>query len=308
MKRSGRAIGIFVVALFIGIVMLFESFGDSMKIFKNDIENISGKEKSSYEIGQLVNGKVSLIDGEVAEKEYKRTVYGVPVSTQVTPYYAVYVNYDEDTWENGYYVIVHATKKASIERLEKLDREMRNLYNNPNYVPDLTPYMMEFKVVGMSDDLETYVNQFFSDYTQEEKDRYLVKSVVLEETDYNTRKLSPFGGAAVIIISVVVFILTGKGGKRFARTHYVNEAPAIDRLKQQYGEAPSNTAPVKRYSDSAYGNTNYMPSSTPTGQNYYSQQPQQVPYSQQNPYANQQNPHDQTSGSMDSIDTNDIYR
>jgi len=272
-KTTGSSVGvrIYIVVLILGLFMVISSAGDAITLFKDGTVNLGSKKISEYSEGEMVHGKVEYVFDTIATLETSKTVYGVPYSKSQTPYYLVYVNYDEDM-ANGHYVLMHITDKDAITKMDNLMIQTQNLLmsdsDNP-IISNVKPIALNTKTVKVPGEVKEYLYEYFEEggISKAECDE-MVADCVLEQCDYKQAKIFPLIGLGIMIISTIIFF-AGRKGKKSKKT-YVNEFPPAGFVPQNGGY--QNT--------SANGNA-------------------QNPYYQDN---------SGTSGQMDEINTDDIFK
>ncbi len=284
MKRSARAVIIYIFALIMGIMLTMVSFEDSVNIFKKNISKLSTKTMNDVSLDELLTGKVEYVIQPVAELETTRTINGIPVKKERTPYYLVYVNEDKKMPDGdyGFFVIIHATDKDTIEKMDSLMLHTQNYLDAVSSGGSITsstvkPQSLEFKALAIPDEVMeyTYECEWFEGISQKEIDS-MTCDMMLEEKNFDTLKYEPFMGIGVILLATLIFIAT-KPRYKTKRTHYVNEYPSDKELIDKFNAPP----------------TPYNGSTNPNAARRY------------NPASYEQ---DSASAEMDSIDTSDIYR
>lgn len=222
--------------IIIGIVMIIFSVGDAKAVIQKDFGKIYDKGKDDYIVDELVTGKIEYVDGVVAEMESSQTVYGIPVRKSVTPYYLCEVENDEGM---GYFLIVHATDKDSIEKLNKM------MYGSDG------SYGMEFKTVVIPEEVMDYTLEAFAEIgIADDVAKMNMANYMLEEADYGQMKLLPLFGLLLAVVPTLMFIFSWRKNRAYksSRTHYVNAGGG-----DLYNTAPAtNGEPMKRYSAAAY--------------------------------------------------------
>lgn len=269
-----------VLMIFIGVIMIIFSVGDALAVLKKDFGKLYDKGREDYEDGELVTGKVEYVIDVVAQLESSNTVYGIPVSKSVTPYYLCFVEHEtEDAY--GYFLLIHATDEDSI-------KAMKDLMFSPS---SAKPIAMEFKTKIIPEEVMDYTLEYMvgDDFTEQDA-RDLLAPYMLEEADYGQMKLLPLIGLVITIIPIIMFIVSAKKNRAYksSRTHYVNEAPTDPYNAPPVTANGTPAAPMRRYSADAY-----EAHTTPGG----------VPQQQNTPY---ENPNGSASGEMDSIDTSHL--
>lgn len=271
-KTTGASVGvrIYIVVLIIGLFMVISSAGDAVTLFTKDKVNLNGKKISEFYEGEMVQGKAEYVFDTVATLETSRTVYGVPVSKKITPYYLVYVNFDAEG-ENGYYVLMHVTSDDAINRMSNLMLSTQSLLLSETDTPNISnvkPIALDTKTVKVPSEVKEYLYQYFEEagMTRAECDE-MVADCVLEQCDYTQAKIFPLIGLGLMVLSTLIFFAGRKGKK--SKTTYVNEFPSG-------GYVPQN------------GNSKNTADSTA-----------------QNPYYSDNSG---TSGQMDEINTDDIFK
>lgn len=240
-----------VILFFVGIMIMFFSFGDAKAIWTNDIGKIYDKGMHDYDEGELVTGKMEYVFDVVAQLESSQTMYGIPVSKKITPYYLCGIPYNEATDKGGYFIIVHVTDKKSIEAMDELMRKS-NYGENP---ANGKPVALEYRTKFIPDEVMDYTMEYLVDDEFTEQDAKSMLAVyMLEETDYDSDKFMPLIGLIITLIPVIMIIVSRRkiAGYKSTRTHYVNEEPT-----DPYNTAPVTSdgtpaAPMKRYSSGAY--------------------------------------------------------
>ena len=267
---GARLAGFKIILLVVGIAMIAMSMGDAVKIWKSDFAKLYDKSITGFNEDELVTGKIEYVIDPIATLESSQTVYGIPVSKKMTPYYLCLIPYNEKTGEDGYYIIVHATKDDTIKVMD---------------------YALEYMNDGESSDAE--IKSYIAD-------------MMLEEKDFGAAKWEPLLGLVITLIPIVWFIISKKRTQAYknSRTHYVNQGPS-----DPYNTAPvpregASGQPMRRYSPEAYNAHTYAGGISPE-QGGVQQNGQQSAGRRYDPSA-YGGGGDYQPGEMDSIDTSNL--
>ena len=253
-----RIVSVYIVAMLIGLFMVITSIGDCMNLVKNEPAEFSTKTLENFKEGEMVEGNVQYVFDVVATLETSKTMYGVPYHKEETPYYLVMVT-DKDDIIQGY-VVMHITNKNNITQFDKLSLSTYKLMTDENYNGDLPdPVKVQTKTQEMPKDLKKCVYDYFADggMSKSECDE-LVSNYVLEQKNFETLKKMPIYGAAIMIVSTVIFLIILFAVKGRKKKVYVNEIPNFNAANpdfnatnngNNYYSAPQNAASTSRYGD-----------------------------------------------------------
>ena len=285
---SSRIAALKVAAFVIGVLMIIFSMGDAVRIWKKDFGKIYEKGRTDYAEDELITGKIEYIVGKVATLESSQTVYGIPVKKKLTPYYLCIIPNDKKTGKESYYVLVHATNKDTINKMNALITPTRFVLEHPGeeVTSPHEPVALELKARPVPEEVMDFTKSYMNMGNAKMSDSDIKKTFadyMLEERDFSTDKFMPLFGIIVALIPALMFIVSRKRAKAYkaSRTHYVNQGPPVD-----YNTPPSNAGgePMRRYSAQAYETHSY-----PRGYN-----------------TDNNNNTQETIGEMDSIDTSNL--
>ena len=268
-----------VVLLVAGIAMIAMSMGDAVKIWKNDFGKLYDKGINEFNEDELVTGKVEFVLDPIATLESSQTVYGIPVSKKMTPYYLCLIPYNEKTNKEGYYLIVHATNKDTINAMDSLviSTAFALEHSDQEVQSNKKPVSLEAKTRTIPDEVMDYALEYMRD-----------------------------GESSDAEIKSYWFIISKKRTKSFknSRTHYVNQGPSDLYNTPPVPREGASGQPMRRYSPDAYNAHTYAGGISPE-QGGMQQNGQQQAGRRYDPSA-YGGGGDYQPGEMDSIDTSNL--
>ena len=199
MKRST----IFLIAVaVIGIVMGAVGLGDSIRIFKNDINDLTPMKKTEFETGDLLEGDLFLVVDQIATEETTRTYGFVPVSKSETPYYLV-------TNDESYFVISVGNKDMQKKFDDYCDQCYKYLMDETGSVPEPEGFKVSAKSSEMNSEVRGYLEDYCKDnlgMTSDDIKDYVVTDVCLSTVQYSSMKWIPFVGFGVALLAIAILV------------------------------------------------------------------------------------------------------
>ncbi|WP_294490408.1 hypothetical protein [uncultured Ruminococcus sp.] len=298
-----------VVLLVAGIAMIAMSMGDAVKIWKKDFGKLYDKGINEFNEDELVTGKVEFVLDPIATLESSQTVYGIPVSKKMTPYYLCLIPYNEKTNKEGYYLIVHATNKDTINAMDSLviSTAFALEHSDQEVQSNKKPVSLEAKTRTIPDEVMDYALEYMRDGESSDAEiKSYIADMMLEEKDYGSAKWEPLLGLVITLIPIVWFIISKKRTKSFknSRTHYVNQGPSDLYNTPPVPREGASGQPMRRYSPDAYNAHTYAGGISPE-QGGVQQNGQQPAGRRYDPSA-YGGSGDYQPGEMDSIDTSNL--
>ena len=259
---GARLAGFKIILLVVGIAMIAMSMGDAVKIWKSDFAKLYDKSITGFNEDELVTGKIEYVIDPIATLESSQTVYGIPVSKKMTPYYLCMVPYNEKTGEDGYYLIVHATKDDTIKAMDSLviSTAFALEHYDQAVKSNKKPVSLETKTRPIPEEVMDYALEYMNDGESSDAEiKSYIADMMLEEKDFGAAKWEPLLGLVITLIPIVWFIISKKRTQAYknSRTHYVNQGPSDPYNTAPVPRAGASGQPMRRYSPEAYNAHTY---------------------------------------------------
>ena len=251
---SSRIAMLKIVVIVIGVFMTIFYFKDAVTIWKGDQARLYEKGREDYETGELVSGKLNYALDVVATLESSQTVYGVPVTKKLTPYYLCVVPADEKTGAEGYFLIVHVTSDEGIEKLDELVDKTQAADSDEDYA-NIEPVYMEFTTRPVPDEVMDYAVEYLDDGTwSEDERRESIAICMLDETKFSAVRFFPLVGLVIALVPILLYFISKKRVHSYksSRTHYVAPDNGIDYNTPPERRDGADPTATRRYSADAY--------------------------------------------------------
>ncbi len=205
-----------------GLILAIGGFSDAKLVMKGKTINLNEVEQPDMEDPAIIEGQLDFVYGPFATYEEKQTRYGVTVSEKETDFFIV-GNFNNETYQKfwnededfvDFYVILSTADEEMRKKLTAASDEWVDFLNslNTDAPMPLPEIEIDFsgKLASQSED---------DDYLQFRQDAFDdLGGIGIKESQYaglrivegeigNTALLVFFGGIALFIIGIVIFIL-----------------------------------------------------------------------------------------------------
>ncbi len=202
-----------------GLILAIGGFSDAKLVMSGKTINLNEAEQPDMEDPSIIEGQLDFVYGPFATYEEKQTRYGVTVSEKETDFFIV-GNFNNETYQKfwnedeefvDFYVILSTADKEMSKKLTAASDEWVDFLTTD--APMLPPEIeIDFsgKLASQSED---------DDYLQFRQDAFDdLGGIGIKESQYaglrivegelgNTTLLVFFGGIALFVIGIVIFIL-----------------------------------------------------------------------------------------------------